>query len=204
MERLILLKLDQIQGICLRGGYPTSYTANLVLLYAVPPNGLAFTWWPDRWNCKAEITNSVIMGPYSKAPVIFRNCLFCGPTSLDIDYPTVFESCTIATDLLLQYSNHTVANCLVRNLTIAPNSSGHTVHHCVTFGEGRPPPEAKDSFFANPMFRDPANLDYRLMPGSPCIGKASDGGDLGCRYTPEMIELISVALELRRRGIIKF
>jgi len=54
------------------------------------------------------------------------------------------------------------------------------------------------------MFRDPGNLDYRLMPGSPCIGKASDGGDIGVRYTPEMIEMINVALELRRRGIINF
>jgi len=27
---------------------------------------------------------------------------------------------------------------------------------------------------------------------------------MGCRYTPEMIELCKVALELRRRGIIKF
>jgi len=47
----------------------------------------------------------------------------------------------------------------------------------------------KDCLSADPLFRDPANLDYRLMPGSPCIGKASDGGDIGCRYTPEMIEL---------------
>ena len=52
--------------------------------------------------------------------------------------------------------------------------------------------------------RDPANLDFRLKPGSPCIGKASDGGDIGCRYTPEMIELCKQALELRRRGILKF
>jgi serine/threonine protein kinase len=204
VERLVLLKLDQIQGCCLRGAEPASYTANLVLLYAMPPNGLAFTWWPNRWNCKGEITNSVIMGPCSTAPVTFRNCLFCGPASFGIEYPTVFDSCTIATDVLLRFSGHIVENCLVRNLIIDPNSNELTVHHCVTFGEGRPPPEAKDSFFANPMFRDPANLDYRLMPGSPCIGKASDGGDLGCRYTPEMIELISVALELRRRGIIKF
>ena len=54
------------------------------------------------------------------------------------------------------------------------------------------------------MFVDPTNLDYRLKPGSPCIGKASDGGDIGCRYTPEMIELCKVALDLRRRGILKF
>jgi len=27
---------------------------------------------------------------------------------------------------------------------------------------------------------------------------------VGCRYTPEMMEVLIVALELRRRGIIKF
>jgi hypothetical protein len=43
-----------------------------------------------------------------------------------------------------------------------------------------------------------------LQSGSPCIGKASDGGDIGCRYTPEMIDLCKQALELRRRGILKF
>jgi len=42
------------------------------------------------------------------------------------------------------------------------------------------------------------------MPTSPCIGKASDGGDIGCRYTPEMIEIIQKALELRAKGIIEF
>ncbi|HPU07686.1 MAG TPA: hypothetical protein PLO20_14195 [Thermogutta sp.] len=66
------------------------------------------------------------------------------------------------------------------------------------------PGGAKNSFVANPRFRDPAILDYRLIPDSPCIGKASDGGDIGCRYTPEMIEMCKVALELRARGIIKF
>jgi len=34
--------------------------------------------------------------------------------------------------------------------------------------------------------------------------KASDGGDIGCRYTPEMLEILEKALELRRKGIIKF
>ena len=42
------------------------------------------------------------------------------------------------------------------------------------------------------------------MRGSPCIGKASDGGDIGYRYTPEMIEMVQKALELRAKGIIKF
>ncbi|HUT93956.1 MAG TPA: hypothetical protein VMY37_31120 [Thermoguttaceae bacterium] len=45
-----------------------------------------------------------------------------------------------------------------------------------------------------------ADLDYRLLPISPCIGKASDGGDPGCRYTPEMIEVVQKTLQLEATG----
>jgi hypothetical protein len=41
-------------------------------------------------------------------------------------------------------------------------------------------------------------------PTSPCRKKASDGGDIGCRFTPEMLEMLEKALELRKKGIIKF
>ncbi len=51
---------------------------------------------------------------------------------------------------------------------------------------------------------NPTNFDYRLRPGSPGTGRASDGGDIGCRYTPGMIEIIQKALELRAKRIIKF
>jgi len=30
------------------------------------------------------------------------------------------------------------------------------------------------------------------------------GGDIGCRYTPEMMGMLELALELRKKGIIKF
>jgi len=42
------------------------------------------------------------------------------------------------------------------------------------------------------------------VPKSPCLKTLSDGGDIGCRYTPEMIELCQKALELRAQGIIQF
>lgn len=54
----------------------------------------------------------------------------------------------------------------------------------------------------DPLLRGPADLDLRLRPTSPCRGKAADGGDLGCRLTPQMSEMIKLALDLRRRGVI--
>ena len=66
------------------------------------------------------------------------------------------------------------------------------------------PNAARACFSKDPQFRDPENFDYRLKRTSPCRRKASDGGDIGCRYTPEMLEIIKKALELRKKGIIKF
>jgi hypothetical protein len=33
---------------------------------------------------------------------------------------------------------------------------------------------------------------------------ATDGGDIGCRYTPQMIEMCQIALKLRDEGVIRF
>ncbi|MHC4405649.1 MAG: hypothetical protein ACYTG0_38880 [Planctomycetota bacterium] len=84
---------------------------------------------------------------------------------------------------------------------------GHRVEFCNVISTPRrlePGELGKGCLRVNPLFHNPANLDYRLKPTSPCIGKASDGGDIGCRYTPEMIEMVEKALELREKGIIKF
>jgi hypothetical protein len=98
----------------------------------------------------------------------------------------------------------TLTDCIIGDLDTPWGPSGH-MDHCVTYGRvSADIQRGKGCFVANPMFRDPTSLDYRLQSGSPCIGKASDGGDIGCRYTPEMIDLCKQALELRRRGILKF
>jgi len=62
----------------------------------------------------------------------------------------------------------------------------------------------KGCFSESPEFNDPNGLDFRLAPTSPCRKRAADGGDLGCRYTPGMLEMLKMAFELRRRGIITF
>jgi hypothetical protein len=89
---------------------------------------------------------------------------------------------------------------------IKAERDGVTIEHSCVHGEGfqllaKP---GKGCIEADPQFRDPKSFDFRLKPASPCIGKASDGGDIGVRYTPEMLEMLQKALELRKKGIIKF
>ncbi len=62
-----------------------------------------------------------------------------------------------------------------------------SVSHCNLYNSGR-----VESFYDNvtgagmmsvaPSFIDPENMDYRLQPGSPLRGKASDGGNIGLAY----------------------
>jgi len=98
-----------------------------------------------------------------------------------------------------------VVDCIAAS--IGADQPGARIEHCALYG---PQPYAgsakpgKGCISDKPIFVDPANLDYRLAPNSPCRGKASDGGDLGVRYTPEMIEIIKVALALRAQGLVKF
>lgn len=87
------------------------------------------------------------------------------------------------------------------------STNAHTrIEHCNVFGGGykvlaKP---GKGCISVDPQFVNPKGFDYRLGPKSPCRGKASDGGDLGCHYTPEMVEMLKLAFALRQRGIIKF
>jgi len=42
----------------------------------------------------------------------------------------------------------------------------------------------KHSLYAEPVFADPSKRDYRLKPGTPGTGAASDGTDMGARNMP--------------------
>ena len=85
--------------------------------------------------------------------------------------------------------------------------SPQEIRYCNVFGtspfQGQAKP-SKGCFSRPPQFVNPQDLDFRLKPKSPCRKRASDGGDMGVRYTPEMMKVLEKALELRKRGIIKF
>jgi hypothetical protein len=143
------------------------------------------------------IDNSILVGPnwWLQAPQSeLRNCTVVqgsdnafGSNSLRVTGPAVL------TDSVIEL--------------VWGDTSGVRTECCDVFGKspfGAEATPGQDTFTLDPQFRDPANIDYRLRPTSPCIGKASDGGDIGCHYTPEMIEMCKKALELRAQGVIKF
>ena len=139
-----------------------------------------------RMAGRTVITNSVWLGPrlwFDLAPEI-RRCTI--PAHVALTHPAI------------------LSDSIVAQVRAGP---GHQIEHCNVYGKppfgGKAKP-GKGCFSKNPQFRDPKNFDYRLKPTSPCRKKASDGGDVGCRYTPEMIEMMKKAQELRKKGIINF
>jgi len=151
----------------------------------------------------------VLMGPQwgvftSHAPLTATNCLMIGRGGGDGGMKLRLS---VLTGKLNSGKQPTTAIDSVIGQVQAVPDLQPSVEHCVLSGSppyvGETKP-GKNCIIADPQFRDPDNLDYRLKPTSPCRKKASDGGDIGCRFTPEMIELLEKALELRKKGIIKF
>jgi serine/threonine protein kinase len=119
-------------------------------------------------------------GPQSQ----FRCCTICGPVKADSQGIRLID-------------------CIVPS--VQSSQSDTEIKYCNVYGDKPYIDLAKPDatcFREAPVFMDPKNFDYRLR--IPLRGKASDGGQVGCRYTPEMLEILKVALELRRRGIVKF
>jgi len=168
---------------------------------------LAFSF-PDGCSFLAEIENCVLLSPVLlRTPTNFRNCLFLG-SELGTRAATGFQSCTIAAPMKM-WNNAclgAVRDSIFAMIEISERSGDgklDNIERSAIVG-AETPPGGQKFFRVVPPFRDPSNLDYRPKPDSACAGKAADGGDLGCRYTPEIAELCRQALELRRRKLMDF
>jgi len=162
----------------------------------------------SRVRTEMQIENCLIWGPtVPTGHCIVRNTLF-----IQLDSNKVFRAggraelhhCTVVGTVCFENEGNLITDSIAKEITATRR--GTTIKHCVAFPEGftdlAQPGEG--CLVQNPLFAAPRAFDYRLLPGSPCIGKASDGGDIGVRWTPEMLELCKIALELRARGVIKF
>ncbi|NQT36895.1 MAG: hypothetical protein HQ581_05375, partial [Planctomycetes bacterium] len=178
--------------------------------------------WEDRWNDLQMDTCVVVQCGYPGGGFQAKNSIWIGsphavgdgakfenvllPRGVDAIHGVCdFRSCTIGKPLRFEPGG-SLLNCIVPSVECTDPDT--QIQYCDVYGT---PPKfinaakpGKGCFSAPPMFRNLAALDFRLLPGSPCIGKASDGGDIGVRYTPEMTEMCQKAWQLKQQGIIQF
>jgi len=132
-----------------------------------------------------------------------KNCLVSGIVHAYAPGGALIHQCTLTQLAHLDGAPNVVSDSIV---SCVESTQPANVHHSDVFDKGflLLAKQGEGCFKADPQFNDPKEFDFGLKKTSPCIGKASDGGDIGCRYTPEMLEMLKKALELRKKGIIKF
>ncbi|NUQ63089.1 MAG: hypothetical protein HUU20_11485 [Pirellulales bacterium] len=218
MERLVLIHGTASAGpaaSCLLIVAPDCRIYSSLLYSLAGPSiaiGTASEPYADRRNLSKGKGSSVeaclvLGGKNVVANGVLRECLF--RDSQLVAWNTEITRCTCDAGVRLMQHECYVLNTIIARLEVERGPNNRSRLQASAFGAADTALETQDGlrrgcFIANPRFHDSANLDYRLMPGSPCIGKASGGGDIGCPYTQEMLELCKVALELRRRAVLKF
>ncbi|HUT34205.1 MAG TPA: protein kinase [Planctomycetota bacterium] len=142
-------------------------------------------------------------GPAPPPPVCkFENCLLY---RFETSTPCQMDFCTVPGGLELRGAPNTITNSILEQ--VDSDKGDTTIEHCDVYGKepfvdfARP---GKRCFTAVPQFLNIRSFDYRLQRTSPCHKKASDGGTIGCRLTRDMAELLALAFELRRRGLLDF
>ena len=175
----------------------------------------------DNWG-RAEVENCVIVGFSGwEGPLVIKDSMWLGGQTQcragsRFDnvlisfgfhmYPqTELHCCTIPAAIKMVGESNVLIDCIVPSVeSVQPDAR---LEHCNVYG--KPPfidqaKPGKSCFGGDPQFVNPQAFDYRLRPTSPCRNRASDGGDVGVRYTPEMLQMLGLAFELRKRGIIQF
>ena len=163
----------------------------------------------------------LIAGARFDGPVAVRNCAWLRGRAVAVQEKASLRNavlpalkarhscevsrCTIAKALTFAQQPNAVRDSIVGQIA-APGLKVR-IDYCDVYG--KPPfldaaKPAKRCFSADPQFINVKAFDYRLRRASPCRKRASDGGDLGCRYTREMVDLIKLAFELRKKGMMKF
>jgi serine/threonine protein kinase len=198
LQRLILVHGTPAgeRPSCLAVHAPGCRVRSAIVVAKAVPAG----FWTQFGHGECEVDDSIISAKGDlRGRVVFRNCLILGD-AMHADRPCELRHSTIANDLTLVNPPSVVLDCIVGKIHVG--RGGHRIENCIL---GAPPPqESTNCVVAAPRFRDAMDFDFSLLPNSPGAKKASDGGDVGCRYTPEMVELCEQAVELRKQIAIKF
>jgi len=136
----------------------------------------------------------------------FENVLCCVPKHRsDFSKRCRLQSCTITGAVFLKGEPSTLTDCILAS--VESPMDDNQIEHCNVFGTtpfiDRAKP-GKGCFRGDPQFANKKGYDLRLLPGSPCLKKASDGGDVGFHYTPELMEMLKLVMQLRQKGLVDF
>ena len=171
-------------------------------------------------NCEVDTCVLVghVGGDWKPSLLSVRNSFYLRGRmeSLNIDFENVFvsgkvrahraklKSCTLTEGIRCEAKELTILDSIVSSVEAV--RGGARIEHCNVFGKGYLllAKAGKGCISKDPQFRDPEAFDYHLKLDSPCRKKASGGGDIGIRQTPAMLEILKKAMELRKKGIIKF
>ena len=226
VERLVLAhgKTGDVHDLALSAMYSSPCRVRSAILYCDSEDCVHLSETSGPTEPKSVIEECVVTGGVALGTRgLARNCLLFGYLGSQYARHSVvaenvlvrritgcvagseLRSCTLLGRVMLLREGVLLLDCVVDQITATgPNNR---VDYCDVFGKPAFMDMAKPGrkcFGMDPKFRDPENFDYRLKRTSPCRGRASDGGDIGCRYTKEMLEMLKLAHELRKKGIIKF
>lgn len=143
------------------------------------------------------LTNSTVMNAGIEGS---ERAFYCIPTNALVDHCT-FYNCGVHN---VYISGENLTTCQVKNcISVSPVELGDyciktyagTVENCLYYNIGAPrssDAEVIDCINADPLFVDAANGDLALQAGSPAIGAATDGTNLGDpRWTPKPKPVLS-------------
>jgi hypothetical protein len=223
VEQIIIMA----RGKCLGAACPSVHVRRALLLSEKPTRVATNIWTASHGNVRFEQCVITSLGGHASATsrscvelrdcivlsfvcsegeLVARNSAFASTVEVRKLGRCEMESSTVRGDLTLDAEENSLVDCIIGGIVLRGKGQA-SVQYTNGFGPRgliTVSRAGRGCFSAEPQFRDAENFDYRLKPTSPCRRKARDGGDIGCRYTQEMLEMLKLALELRRRGVLEF
>jgi tetratricopeptide (TPR) repeat protein len=144
------------------------------------------------YRARGKVSNVVVLAS-ARSPTSETD--FRG--KLDVEFATCLCSIKLASG-----ANVTLRDSIMPHLIAI--EEGNTVDYCLVGHTAGTVTLGKHCLTATPQFVNINELDFRLGRTSPGRGKASDSGDIGARPTPEMMEVLRKALELRAQKLLRF